>query len=90
MSATEEVDVFVCGAGPVGLFFTYQMAMRGHSVYCIDIKPGPTNQSRALLITVRTMEIFENKGLGVDILHESRSAAGLRLFHNGKVVNRGG
>jgi 2-polyprenyl-6-methoxyphenol hydroxylase-like FAD-dependent oxidoreductase len=87
MSTKTKVDVLVSGAGPVGLFFTYQMAMRGHSVYCIDPKPGPTDQSRAILISTRTMEIFENKGLAADILSASFVSSGIRMHRNGAVVS---
>jgi 2-polyprenyl-6-methoxyphenol hydroxylase-like FAD-dependent oxidoreductase len=87
MSTKTKVDILVSGAGPVGLFFTYQMALRGHSVYCIDPKPGPTDQSRAILITTRTMEILEHKGLAADILSEAFVSSGMRMHRNGAVVS---
>lgn len=85
MSKTK-VDILVSGAGPVGLFFAYQMASRGHSVFCVDSKSGPTEQSRALLISARTLEILEARGLVADILSEAYVSSGLRLFVNGVYV----
>jgi 2-polyprenyl-6-methoxyphenol hydroxylase-like FAD-dependent oxidoreductase len=82
-----KVDVLVSGAGPVGLFFAYQMATRGHSVYCVDPKPGPTDQSRAILITSRTMEILEFRGFAAEVLSEAFVGSGIRLFRNGVVVS---
>lgn len=81
-----KVDILVSGAGPVGLFFAYQMASRGHSVYCVDPKSGPTDQSRAILITARTMEILEARGLAAEVLSEAFIASGVRIFRNGVVV----
>ncbi|CAO3647085.1 unnamed protein product [Mucor hiemalis] len=86
MTNKTNYDVLVSGAGPVGLFFAYQMAVRGHSVCIVDPKSGPTDQSRAILITARTLEILENKGFAADILYESFAASGMRLFRKGEIV----
>jgi 2-polyprenyl-6-methoxyphenol hydroxylase-like FAD-dependent oxidoreductase len=83
---TTQVDILVSGAGPVGLFFTYQMALRGHTVYCVDPKPSPTDQSRAILITSRTLETLERRGLASDILSESYVASGMQIFRSGTKV----
>lgn len=82
-----KVDVLVSGAGPTGLFFAYQMAQRDHSVFIVDPKLGPTDQSRALLITSRSMEILESKGLAADILREAFAYSGMRMFKNGAIVS---
>lgn len=81
-----KVDVLVSGAGPVGLFFAYQMAKRGHSVFCVDPKLGPTDQSRALVISARTLEILEARGLVAEILSEAYVTSGMRLYRNGVYV----
>lgn len=85
---TIKVNIFVSGAGPVGLFFAYQMAQWGHSVFIVDPKPGPTDQSRAILITSRSMEVLENVGLAADILRESFVNCGMRVFKDGAMVSR--
>lgn len=82
-----KVDILVSGAGPVGLFFAYQMAQRGHSVYIVDPKSGPTDQSRAILITSRTLEVLESKGLAADILREAFVFCGMRMFRGGVIVS---
>ncbi|KAI8642586.1 FAD binding domain-containing protein [Parasitella parasitica] len=83
-----KVDILVSGAGPVGLFFAYQMARRGHSVFIADPKTGPTDQSRAILVTARTLEVLESKGLAADILRESFVFCGMRMFQGGSVVGQ--
>ncbi|KAI9261425.1 FAD binding domain-containing protein [Phascolomyces articulosus] len=65
-----EVDVFIAGAGPVGLFFAYEMIQLGHSIFICDPKNGPTTQSRAVLLTPRTMEVMENHNLAHHFLKE--------------------
>ncbi|KAI9473551.1 MAG: FAD binding domain-containing protein [Benjaminiella poitrasii] len=76
-------DVIVCGAGPVGLFFAYQMIMQGHSVYICDQKEGPTTQSRAFFVSARSLEIFENKGIAHRLLREAYVLRGVQLFIEG-------
>lgn len=84
---TIQVDVLISGAGPVGLFFAYQLAMRGHSIYICDPKPGPTDQSRALVVTSRTMEVLEARGLADEVLSEAFISSGIRIFRLGQVVS---
>ncbi|GAN00992.1 monooxygenase FAD-binding protein [Mucor ambiguus] len=76
-------DVIICGAGPVGLFFAYQMIMQGHSVYICDQKQGPTSQSRAFFVTARSLEIFENNGIAHRLLQEAYVLRGAKLFIEG-------
>ncbi|KAI8976155.1 FAD binding domain-containing protein [Pilobolus umbonatus] len=87
MSSDLVYDVIVSGAGPVGLFFTYIMGKHGHSVYCLDPKSGPTDQSRALMMTSRTMEILERHSIADDIVEESNTLNGVRIFHKGSLIN---
>ncbi|KAF1802788.1 FAD binding domain-containing protein [Mucor lusitanicus] len=87
-TTTTKVDVFISGAGPVGLFFAYQMAMRGHSIFICDYKPGPTLESRAASLTARSMELFEARGLAGDFIAESFAAKGIRVWRNGKLLGQ--
>ncbi|KAI8084101.1 FAD binding domain-containing protein [Gilbertella persicaria] len=84
--SNNKVDIFVSGAGPTGLFFTYLMAQRGHTVYCVDPKSGPTDQSRALLTTSRTLEILESQGLASGFLSEAYAFSGTRMFRHGAPI----
>jgi 2-polyprenyl-6-methoxyphenol hydroxylase-like FAD-dependent oxidoreductase len=86
MIQTKNVDVVISGAGPVGLFLAYDLSKKGHSVVIVDPKPGPTDQSRAILVTSRTMEILDGKGLASDVLKEAFLSSGMRMIRNGLVV----
>ncbi|KAI9499420.1 FAD binding domain-containing protein [Zychaea mexicana] len=80
------VDVFISGAGPVGLFFAYQMAKLGHSVYICDPKNGPTTQSRAVLLTPRTMEVMANHNIAHHLLKEAIVVQGVQIHVQGSKV----
>jgi 2-polyprenyl-6-methoxyphenol hydroxylase-like FAD-dependent oxidoreductase len=79
---TETVDVVISGAGPVGLFCAYLLIKNGLSVYILDKKAGPTDQSRAFGITPRTMEILQHHGLAHRVLQKAIAVRG-GLFHVG-------
>ncbi|KAI8062625.1 FAD binding domain-containing protein [Gongronella butleri] len=88
MSKHTAADVVVCGAGPVGLFLAYQLTKHGHSVYIFDKKPGPTDQSRAFLITPRTLEILHQYGVAYRPLQESLSTRGAFMNLDGHEIGR--
>ncbi|ORZ03014.1 FAD-binding monooxygenase, partial [Syncephalastrum racemosum] len=74
-------DCFISGAGPVGLFFAYQLAKAGHSVYICDAKKSPAQyQSRALGMTARTIEVLENRGVASHFLKEASVIRGVEVF----------
>jgi 2-polyprenyl-6-methoxyphenol hydroxylase-like FAD-dependent oxidoreductase len=81
------VDVIVNGAGPVGLFCAYLLIKAGHSVYLLDKKEGPTEQSRAFNITPRSLEILQHHGLAYRILQQAISIRGALLYVNGSIVS---
>ncbi|KAI8142976.1 FAD-binding monooxygenase [Fennellomyces sp. T-0311] len=86
VSKGETVDAFISGAGPVGLFFAYQMIQLGHSVYICDPKQGPTDQSRAVLLTPRTMEMMENRKIAHHFLKEAIAVQGMQVHVHGSKV----
>ncbi|KAI8884706.1 hypothetical protein K501DRAFT_332508 [Backusella circina FSU 941] len=88
MTENRRVDIIISGAGPVGLLLAYDLSKKGHSVAIVDTKPGPTDQSRALLITARTMDILDAKGLASDVLREAFISSGMRMLKNGSVFGQ--
>ncbi|KAI8367470.1 FAD-binding monooxygenase [Radiomyces spectabilis] len=83
-----QAEVLVSGAGPVGLFFAYQMAEYGHSVIIIDKKSGPTAESRAFFVTSRTLELLDHHGLAQQLLKEANIMRGTQLFVEGSLAGR--
>jgi 2-polyprenyl-6-methoxyphenol hydroxylase-like FAD-dependent oxidoreductase len=59
----EDVDVLVVGAGPVGLLLGTELQRDGIGVSVIDGMPSRGFFCKALGITPRTLEIFDDLGI---------------------------
>ena len=53
-----DTDVLVVGAGPTGLMLANQLARRGVRPLIIDRHSGPAQQTRAIGVQARTLEIY--------------------------------
>ena len=60
---SNEFDVLVVGAGPVGLWVACELALAKVSVAVLERRAEPVTQSRALAIQGRTLEVFALRGL---------------------------
>ena len=56
-------DVFIVGAGPVGLTLANDLLRRGISCRLIDSAPQATQKTKALAIQPRTLELLEKMGV---------------------------
>jgi 2-polyprenyl-6-methoxyphenol hydroxylase-like FAD-dependent oxidoreductase len=56
-------DVLIVGAGPSGLTLANVLARYGVDFRIVDKKSGPVEQSRAAIVHVRTLELWEKLGL---------------------------
>ncbi|KAI8580825.1 hypothetical protein K450DRAFT_234774 [Umbelopsis ramanniana AG] len=82
------LDVLICGAGPVGSFFANLMDQFGHNYRIIDGETPEARhgQSRALLLTARSLEIMEDRGLSGELLSHAVIPRGLRLHSDAKQI----
>jgi len=76
---SEDVPLIV-GAGPVGLGAALFLARQGRSVRVVDLRPEPCQESRALAVNPRTLEILEPTGLTRQMLELGRPIHGV-CFH---------
>jgi 2-polyprenyl-6-methoxyphenol hydroxylase-like FAD-dependent oxidoreductase len=60
---SDEVDVVVVGAGPVGLWLAAELALANVKVSVLERRLDRVSQSRALAIQGRTLEVFALRGL---------------------------
>jgi len=57
-------DVLVVGAGPTGLMLANWLVKLGVDAILVDGKDGPTRESRALVVQARSLEIYDQLGIG--------------------------
>jgi 2-polyprenyl-6-methoxyphenol hydroxylase-like FAD-dependent oxidoreductase len=58
-----EAPILVVGAGPTGLSAAVELARREVPVRVVDREPGPVEESRALVVQPRSLEIWLDQGL---------------------------
>ena len=75
--AERTCDVLVVGAGPTGLMLANWLATLGVEAIVVDGKAGPTRESRALVVQARSLEIYDQLGLGDLVIKEAHRATAL-------------
>jgi 2-polyprenyl-6-methoxyphenol hydroxylase-like FAD-dependent oxidoreductase len=81
-----KTDVLVVGAGPAGLIVANLLVRYGVRVRVIDSAPGHTVQSRASLVHIRTLELWDKLGLAAPAVEHGQRLVATRLWANGKVL----
>ncbi|MDT4991549.1 MAG: hypothetical protein QOC94_3317 [Actinoplanes sp.] len=75
--AVEQTDVLVAGAGPTGLMLANWLLRLGVRVVVADGKAGPTRESRALVVQARSLEIYDQLGLGDQVISAAARAVAM-------------
>ncbi|MBO3739822.1 FAD-dependent monooxygenase [Actinoplanes flavus] len=70
-------EVLVVGAGPTGLMLANWLTRLGVQVIVADGKDGPTIESRALVVQARSLEIYDQLGIGDQVLEAAHRAEAL-------------
>ena len=73
-------DVLVVGAGPVGLVAGAELARRGVRVRVIDKLAQATDQSRAIAVHPRSLDMFARMGLVDELVSTGIKAHGMQLY----------
>jgi 2-polyprenyl-6-methoxyphenol hydroxylase-like FAD-dependent oxidoreductase len=84
--AQQHTKVLIVGAGPSGLMMAAQLLRHGVMPVIIDIKQGPTNQSKALAVQARSLEIYRQMGVIERIINGGKQANAVVLNQEGKEV----
>ncbi len=84
ISANAEIDVLIIGAGPTGLVLALWLTHWGVRVRIIDKTAEPGTSSRALAVAARTLELYDQLGLGGAVVERSRAALAVNLWVTGK------
>ena len=83
-----DTDVLIVGAGPTGLMLANQLARRGVRAFIIDRHTGPAQQSRALAVHARTLEIYARLGISGRALELGKRATGASMWAQGRRMAR--
>jgi 2-polyprenyl-6-methoxyphenol hydroxylase-like FAD-dependent oxidoreductase len=84
--ALDENPILIVGAGPVGLALALDLHRRGVNYRIVDKSAGPADQSRALAIQARTLEIFENLGVVDQIVNAGHKLSAMNVNARGKQI----
>jgi 2-polyprenyl-6-methoxyphenol hydroxylase-like FAD-dependent oxidoreductase len=79
-------DVVIIGAGPTGLMLANQLNRFGISFLVVDVKAHPTAESRAMSVTSRSMELYQQLGLSDTVLAQSLVIGGFAFYNNAKKI----
>lgn len=81
-------DILIVGAGPTGLMLANQLGRRGIRATIIDRHSGPAQQTRAMAVQARTLEIYARLGIIDEALALGFPAGGANLWANGRWTAR--
>ncbi|SFV13600.1 2-polyprenyl-6-methoxyphenol hydroxylase [Methylobacterium sp. 174MFSha1.1] len=76
--------VLVVGAGPVGLTLACELARHGVRPRIIDAAPRPSAYCRAIGVTPRTLEVWDDMGVARTMIDAGLWLTGLRSIVNGR------
>lgn len=79
----EAEPVLVVGAGPTGLTAAIELARREVPVRIVDREPKPVQESRALVVQPRTLEVWLDQGVAADALGNGLPAEAARVRFEG-------
>jgi 2-polyprenyl-6-methoxyphenol hydroxylase-like FAD-dependent oxidoreductase len=88
MAAELSCDVLVVGAGPTGLMLANWLVKLGVRVVVVDGKQGPTRESRALVLQARSVEVYDQLGIGDTVLKAAHRAVALAPGFGSRVFGR--
>ena len=81
-------DILIVGAGPTGLMLANQLARRGLKPLIIDRHSGPAQQTRAMAVHARTLEIYAKMGIAERALALGARGTGANMWANGRWTAR--
>jgi 2-polyprenyl-6-methoxyphenol hydroxylase-like FAD-dependent oxidoreductase len=83
-----DTDVLIVGAGPTGLMLANQLVRRGVRARIIDRHAGPAQQTRALGVQARTLEIYAQLGIAERAIVLGKPGTGANIWAQGRKMAR--
>lgn len=88
MSPSPATDVVIVGAGPVGLVAAAELARRGARVRIVDKLAVPTNESRAIAVHARSLDMLHRMGIIDTLAATGIKAVAMQLYTGGERLFR--
>jgi 2-polyprenyl-6-methoxyphenol hydroxylase-like FAD-dependent oxidoreductase len=88
MNTTNDVDILIVGAGPIGLFLANECARRGLRWRLIESQATQSVHSKALAIFTRTLEIFDMAGIVAPFLEAANRVTSVVLATRDRTLAR--
>jgi 2-polyprenyl-6-methoxyphenol hydroxylase-like FAD-dependent oxidoreductase len=88
MTTNQNPDVIVVGAGPVGLVAGCELARHGVRVRVIDKLAQPTDQSRAIAVHARSLDMLDRMGIVDEMLGTGVKAIAMQMYAGGRKLFR--
>jgi 2-polyprenyl-6-methoxyphenol hydroxylase-like FAD-dependent oxidoreductase len=82
----DPLDVLVVGAGPTGLTLAGQLRAFGAGVRIVDRQLDRVQESRALAVQPRTLEVLRGLGIAEELIERGNDAVWVQLHAGGRVV----
>src|SRR5258707_12168302 len=79
-----DTDVLIVGGGPTGLMLANQLGRRGLRAMIIDRHSGPAQQTRAMAVHARTLEIYSKLGIAERALALGKQGNAANMWAEGK------
>src|SRR6266481_2526309 len=83
-----DADVLIVGGGPTGLMLANQLGRREIRATIVDRHSGPAQQTRAMAVHARTLEIYSKLGIAERALELGRRGNGANMWAEGKRTAR--
>lgn len=80
MTATQNPDVVIVGAGPVGLVAACELTRRGVRIRIVDKLVAATDESRAIALMSRSLDMFDRMGILDDLVATGVKSTNMRLM----------
>ncbi|MBP2297609.1 FAD-dependent monooxygenase [Azospirillum picis] len=79
-------EVLVVGAGPTGLMAANLLKLAGVDVRIVDLRSGPSRESRAFAVSARSLELFASIGLADRLIERGAITSGVDFHVSGRRV----
>src|SRR6267142_2415279 len=87
-SAMPDTDVLIVGGGPTGLMLANQLVRRGVRAVIVDRHSGPAQETRAMAVHARSLEIYSKLGIAGRALDLGKRGNGANMWAGGKLRAR--